>query len=203
MSKSASTVFLKEVASGEQREAVLCEGIQRRHLADVDEIWHSALTVLLRWAGRLHRQESAHWNWRAKMRRIRRSHDHRSFAIEFGGVTQGLMIVDLSRKARLEPDCGHGLIYVDYVEVAPWNRPGWQPHRLFRSVGTVFLRTAIQESLDCGLGGRIGLHSLSQAESFYSRMGMTNLGIDPCYEEMCYFEMTSQQALAFRKEDQI
>ena len=46
--------------------------------------------------------------------------------------------------------------------------------------------------------GRIGLHSLPQANSFYANTcGMTDLGADPAYEGLCYFEMTSEQAHAF------
>ncbi|MFM9965607.1 MAG: GNAT family N-acetyltransferase [Planctomycetaceae bacterium] len=187
MSGNHSPIFLKDVASGELREAVLQEGIRGRHLADVDEVWQPALSVLQRWSGQSRREESAHWDWRTKMRDVRRSRKQRSFAIEFHDLTQGLMIVDTSRKARLDPDCDQGLVYVDYVEVAPWNRHGWLPHRLFHSVGTLFLKTPIQTSLDLGFDGRIGLHSLPQADTFYSHFGMTNLGADAANQDLMLF----------------
>ncbi len=194
MAKSSTTVFLKDVASGELREAALFEGIQERHLTDVEEIWRPGLTLLERWSDRGQQQESRHWNWRAKMRNVRRKKTRQSFAIVYRDVTQGLMIVDTSRTSRMEPDRGKGLVYVDYVEVAPWNRPGWQPHRVFQSVGTVLVRTAIQVSLDNGLDGRIGLHSLPQADNFYRNLGMTNLGPDADYQNLCYFEFDAKQA---------
>lgn len=111
------------------------------------------------------------------------------------------MIVDHSRTSRREADVSKGLVYIDYVEVAPWNRPGWQPHRVFTSIGTTFLRTAIQASLLLGFDGRIGLHSLPQANSFYTRMGMMNLGADSEYQHLWYFEMSPKQAEKLRKDD--
>lgn len=191
MASSSTMVFLKDVDSGELREAELCDGIQECHLTDVEEIWQPALTLLQRWGDPRHRQESAHWDWRAKLRRSARNRQQRSFAIVFRDVTQGLMIVDVSRTARLEPDLGLGLVYVDYVEVAPWNRPGWIPHRLFQSVGTHFLSIAVDLSFQLGFAGRIGLHSLPQADGFYRRHQMTDLGPDPDYQNLCYFESTA------------
>ena len=46
--------------------------------------------------------------------------------------------------------------------------------------------------------GRIGLHSLPQANGFYANTcGMTDLGTDPDYGGLRYFEMTPEQARAF------
>lgn len=200
MARTHRVVFLKKAATGEPHEAELLDGINARHLTDVDEIWRPALSLLARWSGRESRQESSHWNWRVKMRHVRRSRKASSFAIVFRDVTQGLMIVDSSRTARLDPDCGQNLVYVDYVEVAPWNRQGWQPQRVFHSVGTTLLGAAVDKSIELGFGGRIGLHSLPQANTFYSRSGMTNLGADASKQNLCYFEMTSEQAAAFPKD---
>jgi hypothetical protein len=64
-------------------------------------------------------------------------------------------------------------------------------------VGKVLLQAAIAMSDEEGFKGRIGLHSLPQAETFYSNIGMTNCGIDVSYENLRYFEMTPEQAAAF------
>ncbi len=48
------------------------------------------------------------------------------------------------------------------------------------------------------MGGRIGLHSLRQAESFYrDTCGMAGLGEDPNEYNLPYFEMTEAQANQF------
>lgn len=198
MAEDRSIVWLTDIASGESREATLCEGIDERHLKDVEEIWNPALRVLLRWSGR--QEQSSHWNWRAKLRSFRRRQRMRSLAVECEGITQGLMIVDLSRRCRLGSQSGEPMVYVDYVEVAPWNRDVWKPHRMFGSVGTALFRAAVQLSLDSGYQGRIGLHSLPQADNFYRRLGMTDLGSDDDYDKLRYFELTPIQAIRFQEE---
>ena len=55
---------------------------------------------------------------------------------------------------------------------------------------------ALSEELE--FHGRIGLHSLPQANGFYAdTCGMTDLGADPDYEGLRYFEMTPEDAQAF------
>lgn len=52
-----------------------------------------------------------------------------------------------------------------------------------------------------GFGGRIGLHSLPQAETFY-RDWMTDFGRDPQHQGLRYFEMSESQPQAFLRENQ-
>ena len=60
---------------------------------------------------------------------------------------------------------------------------------------TVLITEAVRLSLEMGLGGRVGLHSLPQAEGFYThRCRMTRVGTDPHYYDLTYFEYTGQQA---------
>jgi len=61
------------------------------------------------------------------------------------------------------------------------------------------LAAAIQLSLDEGFRGRIGLHSLPQAEAYYAHIGMASLGPDRNKQDLVYFEMTPQLAAAFLK----
>ncbi len=65
-------------------------------------------------------------------------------------------------------------------------------------VGRVLIATAVQLSLEEGFRGRIALHSLPQAETFYEKnCEMTDLGLDQKKEGLRYFEMTPAQAAAF------
>ena len=60
------------------------------------------------------------------------------------------------------------------------------------------MRAAIELSKELGFKGRIGLHSLPQANGFYANIcGMTDLGADAKYNDLRYFEMMSEQADAF------
>ena len=81
------------------------------------------------------------------------------------------------------------------MESAPWNLKGASAPPRFMGIGTVLIAEAVRLSLEMGLEGRVGLHSLPQAESFYkNRCRMTEFGADPGYYDLTYFEYTGQQA---------
>ena len=62
------------------------------------------------------------------------------------------------------------------------------------------IAAAIHLSLAEEFSGRVGLHSLPQADDWYSRgCGMTDLGPDPAVQNLRYFEMTPEQAAEFLK----
>lgn len=198
MSCERSVVFLRD-QRGELVEALLADGIAEQHLVDVEERWRPMLEASRASRRRL---EHAHWNWRAKMAAIRTLLAYRSFAVEQAGVTQGLMSVSTTESARLADQKGKPLIYVEYLEVAPWNLRQVVAEPRLVGVGTVLLAAAITLSMEEGFRGRIGLHSLPQSETFYHRCGLEALGLDPAKESLCYFEMTADAALRFlgRKE---
>ena len=58
----------------------------------------------------------------------------------------------------------------------------------------MLIAEAVRLSMEMGLGGLVGLHSLPQAEAFYARCRMTRVGTDPFYYDLTYFEYTGQQA---------
>lgn len=88
------------------------------------------------------------------------------------------------------------LVYVEYLETAPWNRKELvDGDSRLSGCGSIMLRAAIELSRAEGFHGRIGLHSLPQANGFYAnQVGMTDLGIDKDYQNLRYFEMTEKQA---------
>lgn len=110
-----------------------------------------------------------------------------------------------SYTARLVPDKGKPLVYVDFLESAPWNWPIPEIGRegRFGGVGSVLLWKAVKQSEEEGFRGRVGLHALPQAESFYERaFGMTPLGRDVNKENLLYMELTAEQAKKlFQKEE--
>jgi hypothetical protein len=87
------------------------------------------------------------------------------------------------------------VLHVDYLESAPWNAAQALAVPRFLGVGTVLLAEAVRISGEMGLGGRVGLHALPQAEDFYrSQCRMTEFGKDVDCFDLTYFEFTSQQA---------
>lgn len=141
--------------------------------------------------------QDSHWDWVGKANDARRTMGQETFAIECDGHTQGLMLVDLTRFARLEPHKGRELVYVELLASAPWNRYGTVANPKYKGAGRILIATAISLSVHEGFEGRIGLHSLRQAESWYrEEAGFTDVEYDHL-KKMRYFEMTAAQAAAF------
>lgn len=200
MTQSISPIFLHDVASGLAIEAELHGAISDKHLADWEAEWVPELQEAIK---RLNKDnveragwpESRHWNWARKMKSIEGLLGQQSCAVVCDGLTQGMMIVGVTSRGRITSQVGQHLVYVDYLEAAPWNRMGLhydQPR--YRGVGSVLVLAAIEQSKLEGFKGRVGLHSLPQANNFYSRSGFTDLGIDKDYQNLRYFEMTPEKA---------
>jgi hypothetical protein len=107
--------------------------------------------------------------------------------------------LDVNKASRIPGTIGESIVYVDYLQSAPWNgKRKWRPNRQFGGLGTLMLQVAIQLSLELELevdfDGRVGLHSLSQSEDFYRSRQLTEFWRDPDYQGLCYFEMTLSQA---------
>jgi hypothetical protein len=205
MTVIVSPVFLLNVASGQPEAAELLDAITEKQLTDYEGEWlpeqFKAMQRLKR-AGieRKHWPQSRHWDWRRKTAALQDILSNPGFSIVCGGVTQGMMLVEnATKRCRLDRQKGQHLIYVSFVENAPWNRKEllFDPPR-YRGVGTVLIRAAVELSKNDEFKGRIGLHSLPQANAFYANTcGMTDLGPDQDYQGLRYFEMTPEQAEAF------
>jgi hypothetical protein len=205
MTVTVSTVFLTSPQSGKSEPAELWDAITEKQLADWEGEWlpelFKALQRLKR-AGveRKHWPQSRHWDWRRKTDALQAMLANPGFSVVCAGLTQGMMLVDTTMKrCRLDNQKGKNLIYVSFVENAPWNRKEllFDPPR-YRGVGTILIRAALELSKQEEFKGRIGLHSLPQSNGFYANVcGMTDLGADQDYQGLRYFEMTSEQAEAF------
>ena len=135
--------------------------------------------------------EHEDWDWRNKTDSVEAAR-HMLVAVECNGDVQGLMAV--ARDVRVS-QLGNGQVtYVDYLESAPWNLKATAAAPRFFGVGKVLIAEAVRLSLEAGLGGRVGLHSLAQAELFYIKCGMTRVGPDSSYFDLTFFEFTAQQA---------
>src|SRR5205085_6010445 len=87
--------------------------------------------------------QSWHWDWRAKTAQVKGLLAYHGFSVVCAGLTQGLMRVDLNRLARIPAQKGKPLVYVDYIEVAPWNRPDLGQPARYRGVGSALLVAAV------------------------------------------------------------
>ena len=202
-----STIYLLDVASGDSIEGELRDAIEQAQLDDWQTKWQPALFAVLQDLARkgvppTQWPQSWHWNWAQKTARVQGLLAFKGLSVVAQGETQGLAQVDLTKSAREPSATGKPLVYLDYVEVAPWNRPELGSTPRLRGVGTALITAAVALSEDEGFKGRIGLHSLPQAENFYRRRcSMTDLGQDTAYQNLRYFEMTAAQARVFLDEE--
>lgn len=146
------------------------------------------------------RPQSVHWDWRRKSPELKLL-ESTAFGLALENKWQGVMLTKTaSMTSQMEETKDKPIVYVDFLEVAPWN---WTIPPLGRegrycAVGSVLLRRAIEQSKEEGFHGRVGLHSLRQAEEFYEKVGMTRLWRDSRKDDLFYFEFTARNAEKFR-----
>ena len=137
--------------------------------------------------------EHEHWDWTRKKERVARG-DTVLSAVICEAAVQGIIgVAAKPRKAVLAS--GQDALYVDYVEAAPWNLGSGGSSPRYSGVGTLLLIEAIALSQMYQMSGRVGLHSLPQAEDFYESRKMKRLGPDPSYYDLVYFEYDATVAL--------
>ncbi|WP_421793660.1 GNAT family N-acetyltransferase [Hydrocarboniphaga effusa] len=203
MTVDVSATYLLDVETGRLVDAELWDAITDRQLEDWETLWAAATVeglhrLVAAGVQRSHWPQSLHWDWKRKAQAFHGVLAKPSFSVMCEGATQGMMFLDLSVRAQIPAQLGQHLVYIDFVESAPWNRPEFLSDIKYRGVGSLLMRAAIELSRHEGFSGRIGLHSLPQSEAWYrDRCGMSDLGVDPHKEKLRYFEMTPQQADAF------
>jgi hypothetical protein len=208
MTGIVSPAFLLDVKCGEAVSAELWGGITDRQIEDWDKHRTPALYEAL------HRLTSAgvpakelpqskHWDWRLKAQAIKGLLAMPGFSVMCGGITQGMMIVECAaHHCELPEQKGKHLVYIEFLETSPRNRKALFDPPQYKGVGSLLIRAAIELSLEEGFKGRIGLHSLPQSNNWYTKVcGMRDLGADSNKQNLHYFEMTQEQAEAFRKGD--
>jgi hypothetical protein len=200
-----TAILLEKVGLGRMVEADLINGVSDDHLNAWRKTWLPELASARQRLvdAQIPREKwprDLHWSWDAKMAEARAAFlSYQAYSIVCDGDLQGLMLVNLTKRARILAQQGKDLVYVEYLASAPWNREDLLCTPRFRGVGGTFIGAATELSRQSEFQGRIGLHSLVQSHGFYEeRCGMTPLGKDPKYGDLVYFEMTPEQANSFR-----
>lgn len=180
-------------------EADLVDELTRADLVQIHNAWAPVRLEALKHLqeAKLPWPEHWHWDWSRKAELLEML-AFRCLGIGRGGDMQGLMMLStIAGRGRLPGQQGKAVLNVEYLESAPWNfrYPAATPR--FLGVGVALLEAAIDFSEGEGFGGRIGLHSLPQAEDFYRRY-MTDLGLDPHHpQRLRYFEMDADTIRVF------
>lgn len=202
MSLSSEDVEIIELSTGNSVTAVLHIGMEELEIIDAEADWAQPRILALREIRKAGKKapEHVHWNWALKA--VTNAHllAVRYFGIEADSKMQGLMVVRLAGKnARLDPDKGKPLVYVDIVETAPWNAREFTTTPLYKGIGIRLIQAAAKLSIDEGFAGRVGLHSLQQSLPFYiNACEMTALGRD-ANNNLEYFELTAKKAAELLK----
>lgn len=147
------------------------------------------------------RPQHAHWKWEVKARRVQGMSNYVICGVADHIGLQALMLrEDICARAKHPDQIGAPIAYVAFVAAAPWNDRELVPTPAYSGCGTLLIREAIEHSISLGYRGRLGLHSLRQAEEFdRDRCQMTDLGPDPApdHQGLRYFEFTKEAAKAF------
>ncbi len=204
---SGLDTFIQRRSDKELISATILEGMAATDLLVVENEWRTERSsvmqeLLAKDVARPNWPESLHWDWSRKVPELQLLAST-GFGIVCEKQWQGVMMTkSAGYSAQLNPDKGKPLLYLDYLEVAPWNWVIPQLNRdgKYRMVGSTLFWKAVQQSEEEGFHGRVGLHALPQAEPFYKKVGhMTPVGRDPSKQNLLYFELTRQQAAGFLK----
>ncbi|QNP41726.1 GNAT family N-acetyltransferase [Lysobacter solisilvae (ex Woo and Kim 2020)] len=197
----AREIALEDLHAGQFVRATLLDRIDVEFAGRADDRWltfTAAEVAQARAEGKeLSPPQHLHWRWQRKVDAARNLLPYPTMAIECEGDAQGLMLLKTDGEfGRLPAQAGKPLVYVVFLATAPWNLPAIVDRPRFRGVGHTLMRAAVELSQELGFKGRVGLHSLSQAEAFYERLGMTLLDRDIDKENLRYCEMTQESAEA-------
>lgn len=199
---SGISIRIESRRDSKDTEAILFAGLQPRDFVLVEREWASERSqlhqeLLQANVPRTFWPQSHHWNWAYKAPELELL-EASGFGVHCQGRWQGVMLTRSAfHSTRSDPDRGKPLVYIDFLEVAPWN---WRIPQLgrsgqFKAIGSHLFFQAIEQSVDEGFHGRIGLHSLPQATPFYvDGLGMTSLGYDASKENLLYLELSRQDA---------
>lgn len=117
-----------------------------------------------------------------------------TLVLDVRGAAQTLMHVRVGHIVRCDAGARRPLVYVGFLETAPWNRSR-SADRQFRGLGPIMLGIACELSFQAGHEGRIGLHSLETAEEFYRKFGFRSVDCPNEFHEL-YLELDEPAAQA-------
>lgn len=199
---SRSIVEIIPRSTPEPVEAELLEGMKPTDLILVEREWATERSLVMQELLRRHVPrgdwpQSIHWDWSRKAAELDLL-EATGIGVVYQQRWQGVMLTKTaSHVCQVGPDRGKPLVYIDYLEVAPWN---WRLPEIdrdgeYRGVGSVLFWRAVKQSDEEGFRGRVGLHSLPQAERFYEKgCRMTPVARDPNKHNLLYFELSTEQA---------
>lgn len=210
MTTTPISIRLLDLHKDEVVDALLHSGLTEQQIRTAQEEWEpvrkASIERLLQQGYPLEGLPK-HWGW-DWTRKIKQLGNPLLgfYGIECDSKMQGLLeVAKEGYRANLPSQKGKPLIYVKYVETAPWNIRLLDPKPRYGGVGSRLMRIAVELSLSEDCKGMVGLHSLpgdkkGEPEWFYRNVCM----MEPMEEErdgegLLYFELTPEKAEEFLK----
>ena len=124
--------------------AVVIRDLPAPCLEKIEKVWMPAREQ----AARIFHQageggEHGHWDWRNKVWSAE-SGRHRLMSVECRDDAQGLMAVLSSPRSAVIKTARSPVLYVDFLETAPWNLKGLPTRPRFLGVGTILIAEAVK-----------------------------------------------------------
>ena len=135
-------------------------------------------------------KQHTHWDWVRKIGWTA----FQFLAVQVGNTVEGLAALKRHPIPSLLTPSTFA-VEIAILEAAPWNVDGHPNGVRYLGVGTSLILEAVLISREAGHGGRVQLSALPQAEDWYRRRGMTEVGPQPLFG-LVYFEYTQAQANA-------
>ena len=103
-----------------------------------------------------------------------------TYTVVCDDMTQAMMVLTVAGwDCRLPTQKGFAGVYLDLIGTAPWNTRSAVPVPRYTGVGSALMARAVMVSKEMGMKGRLGLHALPGASTWYTQIGMVSLGPDP------------------------
>jgi hypothetical protein len=193
-------------ASGDEREYAIYKGWSAALANQCDEMWGEFNFALVssiknscadelelsKALGDVYLEDS-HWDWFNKSLHYS-SESYQWFFLCIDGVPEGACLI---YHPKISAITGDNIYYIEYIAVAPWNRPNPIEAQRYRGVGTSLIQAAcLYANKELRLRYGFSLHSLPKAVGFYKHIGMTHI---PANDKgpLAFFEMCETKATVY------
>ena len=138
--------------------------------------------------------EDFHWDWFSKAVNYN-TDEYEWFHLYAENKPQAVCLIYHPKESALDPG---DIFYVMFVAVSPWNRNCSLRPRQFSGLGALILKAAQRFAVaELGLRPGFCLHSLPEAEGFYTKLNMVKVDGKEDSQSLPYFELSETWATQF------
>jgi hypothetical protein len=143
-------------------------------------------------------EDDAAWDYPGKRAETCYRDGHEHVAVIHADDVQGILLTSLPDAKPAMSEWTELPVFVEYLAIAPWNRPNLKRPPDFRGIGSSLIKRAVVRSITVGRAGCIALHSEPNAVSFYAdKLKLSKRGPDMAEELREFFEGDADWATKF------